>query len=85
MLGNDIEKVKLFLKVIIEKGRNKDCVSVYYGTEANLQGLIWNCPDTVVRQTYDVTDMAYIIKDKNSLFYYIKDLIYNDKKKRGLL
>ena len=85
MLGNDIEKVKLFLKVIIEKSRNKDCVSVYYGTEANLQGLIWNCPDTVVRQTYDVTDMAYIIKDKNSLFYYIKDLIYNDKKKRGLL
>ena len=26
--------------------------------------------------------MAKVIKDKNSLFYYIKDLIENDKKRR---
>ena len=84
MLDNDIEKVKLFLKVIVEKSRNNDSVSIYYGTEANMQGLIWDCPDTVVRQNFDITDMAYIIKDKNSLFYYIKDLIARDKERRGI-
>lgn len=84
MLDNDIEKVKLMLRVIVEKGRNDDSVSIYYGTEANMQGLIWDCPDTVVRQRYDVVEMAKVIKDKQSLFYYIKDLIAKDKERRGI-
>lgn len=84
MLDNDIEKVKLLLRVIVEKGRDNDSVSIYYGTEANMQGLIWDCPDTVVRQTFDTIEMAKVIQDKKSLFYYIKDLIAKDKEKRGI-
>ena len=84
MLDNDIEKVKLLLKVIVEKGRDNDSVSIYYGTEANMQGLIWDCPDTVVRQTFDTIEMAKVIQDKESLFYYIKDLITRDKERRGI-
>ena len=84
MLDNDIEKVKLLLKVIVEKGRDNDSVSIYYGTEANMQGLIWDCPDTVVRQTFDAIEMAKVIADKESLFYYIKDLIAKDKERRGI-
>ena len=30
------------------------------------------------------TWMARVIKDKNSLFYYIKDLIKKDKERRGI-
>ena len=56
----------------------------YYGIEENRQGLIYNCSDTVVRQPYDVIDMARVIQDKNSLFYYIKDLIKKDKERRGI-
>ena len=33
---------------------------------------------------YDIIDMAKVIKDKNSLFYYIKDLIIKDKERRGI-
>ena len=84
MLDNDIEKVKLLLRVIVEKGRDNDSVSIYYGTEANMQGLIWDCPDTVVRQTFDAIEMAKVIADKKSLFYYIKDLIAKDKERRGI-
>ena len=84
MLDNDVEKVKLMLKVLVEKGRDDDSVSIYYGTEANMQGLIWDCPDSVVRQNYDIIDMAKVIKDKNSLFYYIKNLITKDKERRGM-
>ena len=85
MLDNNREKVKLFLKAMIEKTRDEDSISIYYGTENDMEGLLWNCSDTVVRQNFDITDMAKVIKDKNSLFYYIKDLIYNDKKRRGLI
>ena len=84
MLDNDVEKVKLFLKVMIEKTRNEDNVCVYYGTENNMEGLLWDCSDEVVRQQYDVFDMAKVIQDKNSLFYYIKDLIKKDKERRGI-
>ena len=84
MLDNDIEKVKLLLRVIVEKGRDNDSVSIYYGTEANMQGLIWDWPDTVVRQTFDTIEMAKVIQDKESLFYYIKDLIAKDKERRGI-
>ena len=84
MLDNDINKVKMYLKAIVEKSRDCDNVSFYYGIEENRQGLIYNCSDTVVRQPYDVFDMARVIKDKNSLFYYIKDLIKKDKERRGI-
>ena len=84
MLDNDVEKVKLFLKVMIEKTRNEDNVCVYYGTENNMEGLLWDCSDEVVRQQYDVFDMAKVIQDKNSLFYYTKDLIKKDKESRGI-
>ena len=84
MLDNNREKVKLFLKAIIEKTRDEDSISIYYGTENDMEGLLWNCSDTVVRQNFDITDMAKVIKDKNSLFYYIKDLITRDKERRGI-
>ena len=74
----------MYLKAIVEKSRDCDNVSFYYGIEENRQGLIYNCSDTVVRQPYDVFDMARVIKDKNSLFYYIKDLIKKDKERRGI-
>ena len=84
MLDNDREKVKMFLKAMIEKTRDEDSISIYYGTENDMEGLLWNCSDTVVRQNYDVIDMAKVIQDKNSLFYYIKDLIKKDKERRGI-
>ena len=84
MLDNDREKVKMFLKAMIEKTRDEDSISIYYGTESDMEGLLWNCSDTVVRQNYDVVDMAKVIQDKNSLFYYIKDLIKKDKERRGI-
>ena len=84
MLDNNREKVKLFLKAMIEKTRDEDSISIYYGTENDMEGLLWNCSDTVVRQNFDITDMAKVIKDKNSLFYYIKDLITRDKERRGI-
>ena len=84
MLDNDREKVKMFLKAMIEKTRDEDSISIYYGTESDMEGLLWNCSDTVVRQNYDVIDMARVIQDKNSLFYYIKDLIKKDKERRGI-
>lgn len=84
MLDNDREKVKMFLRAMIEKTRDEDCVSIYYGTENNMEGLLWNCSDTVVRQKYTIEDMAQVIKDKNSLFYYIKDLIKKDKERRNI-
>ena len=84
MLDNDREKVKMFLKAMIEKTRDEDSISIYYGTENDMEGLLWNCSDTVVRQNYDVIDMARVIQDKNSLFYYIKDLIKKDKERRGI-
>ena len=84
MLDNDREKVKMFLKAMIEKTRDEDSVSIYYGSEAGMEGLLWNCSDSVVRQNYSLEDMAKVIADKNSLFYYIKDLIAKDKEKRGI-
>ena len=84
MLDNDREKVKMFLKAMIEKTRDEDSISIYYGTESDMEGLLWNCSDTVVRQNYDVIDMARVIQDKDSLFYYIKDLIKKDKERRGI-
>ena len=84
MLDNDINKVKMYLKAIVEKSRDCDNVSFYYGIEENRQGLIYNCSDTVVRQPYDLTSMARVIQNKNSLFYYIKDLIKKDKERRGI-
>ena len=84
MLDNDREKVKMFLKAMIEKTRDEDSISIYYGTENDMEGLLWNCSDTVVRQNYDVIDMARVIQDKDSLFYYIKDLIKKDKERRGI-
>ena len=83
MLDNNINKVKMYLKAIVEKSRDCDNVSFYYGVEENRPGLLWDCSDEVVRQPYDVTDMARVIQDKNSLFYYIKDLIKKDKERRG--
>ena len=84
MLDNDINKVKMYLKAIVEKSRDCDNVSFYYGVEENRPGLLWDCSDEVVRQPYDVIDMAKVIQDKNSLFYYIKDLIKKDKERRGI-
>ena len=84
MLDNDREKVKMFLKAMIEKTRDEDSVSIYYGSEAGMEGLLWNCSDSVVRQNYSLEDMAKVIADKNSLFYYIKDLIAKDKERRGI-
>ena len=84
MLDNDINKVKMYLKAIVEKSRDCDNVSFYYGVEENRPGLLWDCSDEVVRQPYDVIDMARVIQDKNSLFYYIKDLIKKDKERRGI-
>ena len=84
MLDNDREKVKMFLKAMIEKTRDEDSVSIYYGSEAGMKGLLWNCSDSVVRQNYSLEDMAKVIADKNSLFYYIKDLIAKDKERRGI-
>lgn len=49
-----------------------------------MEGLLWDCSDVVVRQKYTIEDMAQVIKDKDSLFYYIKDLIAKDKEKRGM-
>ena len=49
-----------------------------------MEGLLWDCSDSVVRQNYSLEDMARVIKDKNSLFYYIKDLIAKDKERRGI-
>lgn len=83
MLDNNINKVKMYLKAIVEKSRDCDNVSFYYGVEENRPGLLWDCSDEVVRQPYDILDMAKVIQDKNSLFYYIKDLIKKDKERRG--
>lgn len=49
-----------------------------------MEGLLWNCSDVVVRQKYTIEDMAQVIKDKDSLFYYIKDLIKKDKERRNI-
>ena len=84
MLDNDINKVKMYLKAIVEKSRDCDNVSFYYGVEENRPGLLWDCSDEVVRQPYDVFDMARVIQDKDSLFHYIKDLIKKDKERRGI-
>ena len=84
MLDDNINKVKMYLKAIVEKSRDCDNVSFYYGVEENRPGLLWDCSDEVVRQPYDVIDMARVIQDKNSLFYYIKDLIKKDKERRGI-
>ena len=84
MLDSDVNKVKMYLKAIVEKSRDCDNVSFYYGVEENRPGLLWDCSDEVVRQPYDVFDMAKVIQDKNSLFYYIKDLIKKDKERRGI-
>lgn len=84
MLDDNINKVKMYLKAIVEKSRDCDNVSFYYGVEENRPGLLWDCSDEVVRQPYDVIDMAKVIQDKNSLFYYIKDLIKKDKERRGI-
>ena len=83
MLDSDVNKVKMYLKAIVEKSRDCDNVSFYYGVEENRPGLLWDCSDEVVRQPYDVFDMAKVIQDKDSLFYYIKDLIKKDKERRG--
>ena len=84
MLDDDVNKVKMYLKAIVEKSRDYDNVSFYYGVEENRPGLLWDCSDEVVRQPYDLTSMAKVIQDKNSLFYYIKDLIKKDKERRGI-
>ena len=84
MLDSNINKVKMYLKAIVEKSRDCDNVSFYYGVEENRPGLLWDCSDEVVRQPYDVIDMARVIQDKDSLFYYIKDLIKKDKERRGI-
>ena len=84
MLDSNREKVKLFLRAMIEKTRDEDSISIYYGTENDMEGLLWNCSDSVVRQNYDLVDMARVIKDENSLFYYIKHLISDDKIRRGI-
>ena len=79
MLGNDINKVKLFIKVAIEKS---DCdFSFYYGGESMYEGHVFDGKHEPVRQNFDLIDMAKNIRDKNSLFYFIKDEIEKDKQK----
>ena len=80
MMNDDINKVKLFIRAAIEKS-DAD-FSLYYGGESMFTGFVDNGYDLPVRQNYDVFDMANVIKDKDSLFYYIKDLIAEKKKKR---
>ena len=80
MLNGDKNKVKEAIKALIQNTNGN--ISIYYGTENNLEGHVINGYDLPVRENYDVFDMANVIKDKNSLFYYIKDLIAEDKEKR---
>lgn len=85
MLDNDINKVKLFLDVLVNKTDDNTDLAFYYGFENNMTGYIEHKGgDINVRKNMDVTDMARVIKDKNSLFYYIKDLIKKDKERRGI-
>ena len=80
MLNGDENKVKLALKTLIEKTDGD--ISIYYNTELGYEGHVINGNDIGVRQQSNVIDMAYAIKNKDSLFYYIKDLIEKDKLKR---
>ena len=85
MLDNDINKVKLFLDVLVNKTDDNTDLAFYYGFENNMTGYIEHKGgDLNVRKNMDVFDMARVIKDKNSLFYYIKDLIKKDKERRGI-
>ena len=85
MLDNDINKVKLFLDVLVNKTDDNTDLAFYYGFENNMTGYIEHQGgDINVRKNMDVFDMARVIKDKNSLFYYIKDLIKKDKERRGI-
>ena len=82
MLDNDINKVKLFLDVLVNKTDDNTDLAFYYGFENNMTGYIEHeGGDINVRKNMDVIDMARVIKDKNSLFYYIKDLIKKDKER----
>ena len=80
MLNGDENKVRLALKTLIE--RTDGDISIYYNTELGYEGHVTNGNDIGVRQQSDFIDMAYAIKNKDSLFYYIKDLIEKDKIKR---
>ena len=85
MLDNDINKVKLFLDVLVNKTDDNTDLAFYYGFENNMTGYIEHKGgDLNVRKNMDVFDMAKVIQDKNSLFYYIKDLIKKDKERRGI-
>ena len=85
MLDNDIDKVKLFLNVLVNKTDDNTDLAFYYGFENNMTGYIEHeGGDLNVRQPYDLIDMARVIQDKNSLFYYIKNLIKKDKERRGI-
>ena len=85
MLDDDVNKVKLFLDVLVNKTDDNTDLAFYYGFENNMTGYIEHeGGDLNVRKNMDVFDMARVIKDKNSLFYYIKDLIKKDKERRGI-
>ena len=85
MLDNDINKVKLFLDVLVNKTDDNTDLAFYYGFENNMTGYIEHeGGDLNVRKNMDVIDMAKVIQDKDSLFYYIKDLIKKDKERRGI-
>ena len=82
MLDEDEDKVRLALKVMFEKTDGD--VSLYYGDELCYSGHVMNGNDLGVRQKADIIDLARAIKDENSLFHYIKNLIATDKKRRGI-
>ena len=85
MLDNNIDKVKLFLNVLVNKTDDNTDLAFYYGFENNMTGYIEHeGGDLNVRKNMDIFDMAKVIQDKNSLFYYIKDLIKKDKERRGI-
>ena len=85
MLDNNIDKVKLFLNVLVNKTDDNTDLAFYYGFENNMTGYIEHeGGDLNVRKNMDIFDMARVIQDKNSLFYYIKDLIKKDKERRGI-
>ena len=85
MLDNDVNKVKLFLDVLVNKTDDNTDLAFYYGFENNMTGYIeYEGGDLNVRKNMDIFDMARVIQDKDSLFYYIKDLIKKDKERRGI-
>jgi glycosidase len=80
ILDEDENKVRIALKVLFEKTTGD--ISLYYGDELGYSGHVINGNDRDVRKSIDYVDMAYAIKNKDSLFHYIKNLISEDKKRR---